>query len=120
MDDASAARTTRHPFAAGWFLLGVAFFAAGIVASVAVIDTGPLVQMKVLGAATLAIATLGAAVCLVGVRLYDAPRWRRPGRELASLAASLRGAHDALVVPRQVAYVRAVPRVEPRLSGRNG
>lgn len=93
-------------FAAGWFSFGLHFFAIAAVAALTAIALGPVVQVKVIGAATMAAATLGALVCLLGVRTYDPIRWRRLRNHASSVGDSLQGAREAIGEPRQLAYAR--------------
>ena len=111
----SAPRNAR-PFAAGWFSFGLHFFALAAVAALVAIALGPVVQVKVLGAGTMAAAALGALVCLLGVRTYDPIRWRRLRTQASSVGDSLQGAREAIGEPRQLAYARLPQLRGPRVS----
>ncbi len=104
------------PFAAGWFSFGLHFFVIAAVAALAAIALGPVVQVKVLGGATMAAAALGALVCLLGVRTYDPIRWRTLRRQASSVGDSLQGAREAIGEPRQLAYARLPQARGPRVS----
>lgn len=101
----TSARAPRS-FAGGWFSLGLHFFVLAIVGALAAIALGPVSQVRVIGAATMAFAMLGALVCLLGVRTYDPLRWRRLRHQASSVGDSLQGAREAMGEPRQLAYAR--------------
>src|SRR5215218_6518976 len=105
----------RDVFAAGWFSFGLYFFTVALVGALATIALGPLTQVKVLGGFTLALATIGTLVCLLGVRTYDARRWARLRDHASSVGDSLQGAREAIGEPRQLAYAR-LPEA-PRRAG---
>ena len=112
----TAPRTPRS-FAAGWFSFGLHFFVIATIGAIGVVALGPVVQVKVIGAATFAFAALGALVCLLGVRTYDPIRWRRLRRQASSVSDSLQGAREAIGEPRQLAYARFTPEVRaPRVA----
>ncbi len=111
----SAPRTARS-FAAGWFSFGLHFFAIAAVAALTAIAVGPVVQVKVIGAASMAAAALGALVCLLGVRTYDPIRWRHLRDHASSVGDSLQGAREAIGEPRQLAYARLPQSRGPRVS----
>jgi hypothetical protein len=100
---------TSRSFAAGWFSFGLHFFVLATIGAIAAIALGPVVQVKVIGGATLAFAALGALVCLLGVRTYDPIRWRRLSHQASSVGDSLQGAREAIGEPRQLAYARFAP-----------
>ena len=93
-----SAQDTAAPqrFAATWFTAWLWFFGLAIAASLATTTFGLVPQMKWLGAASLGAAVLGFLVCLLGVRLYDPPRWRMLRSQMWSVRDSARSAGAAL------------------------
>jgi hypothetical protein len=98
------ARIARRSFAAWWFGVWLWLFAFGIAAALGTVALGLLPQMIFLGWVTLASATLGAAVCLAGIRLCDPVRWRATVAHWQGIGESLRNATEAIGEPRRVAY----------------
>jgi len=95
-----AGPNVRVGFAARWFQTWLWLFGIAVAGSLATLALGVIPQMKVIGAATLALAVLGMLVCLLGLRLYHPRGWHLVRRQLSSVRESARTATQALAEPR--------------------